>query len=295
MKQVKMLEKALKEQYIVPAFNFTNFETLTAIIDASIEMRSPVILQLTEKTISYFGVNFLKGIIKEIKKIKHPISVHFDHAKNLDIIKLAMKLGCDSVMIDGSNLDFYDNIKLTKKVVKYAHGRGVSVEGELGVLSKDKENFTDPKIVKEFVEKTKVDSLAVAIGTSHGIHKYDENPRIHYNILKKIQYEILDTPIVLHGASLVDQNLIEKFNANGGKISKAVGNENLLKNAYKTNICKINIDTDLRLEYTASVREFLKKNKDVYCPRTYGEYAKNSVKELVKKRIKNICKSNDKI
>ena len=303
MKQVKMLKDAMKNNYIVPAFNFANFEILRGVIDACIETKSPVILQVSESALNYFGDDLMFGIIQAVRKIKLPISIHLDHGKDMDIVKRVIAIGFDSVMIDGSTLPFKENVKLTKKVVTYAHKHNVSVEGEIGVLAvsnddgmlSDGERFTNPKQAKDFVELTRVDSLAVSIGTNHGVNKYVGEPKIRYDILKKIEKEIPNVPIVLHGASLIEQEYVENINSHGGFIKKSAGNVNLLKNAYKTNIAKINMDTDFRLAYTSAVREFMDTHADKFCPRTYGTAGIEEVKKCATYRIKKICKSNDRI
>jgi len=302
MKQVKMLKDAMKNNYIVPAFNFANFEILRGVIDACVETNSPVILQVSESALNYFSDEIMFGIIQAVKKIKLPISIHLDHGNNFEIVKRVIKLGFDSVMIDGSMLPFKENVKLTKKVVTYAHKHNVSVEGELGVLAisnddgllSEGERFTNPKQAKEFVEFTGVDSLAVSIGTNHGVNKYEGEPKIRYDILKKIEKEIPNIPIVLHGASLVEQDYVDSINNHGGFIKKSAGNDKLLNNAYKTHISKLNIDTDFRLAYTSAVREFMDTHADKYCPRTYGKAGMNEVKKCAINRIKKICKSNNK-
>lgn len=303
MKQLKMLNKALKENYIVPAFNFANFDILNALLKAQKLTNSPIILQASESAINYIGEDLLKGIISSIKKSKLPISIHLDHGKTFNLIKKAINLGFDSVMIDGSSLPYDENVSLTKKVVKYAHLRHVMVEGELGVLAvqdddattSDDIKFTNPKQAKDFVLKTKVDSLAVSIGTNHGVNKYNGEPKIRYDILRKIEKEIPKTPIVLHGASLIEQEDINLINQNGGDIKKAVGNKNLLKSAYKTNICKINMDTDFRISYTCGVRQYLNENPSKYCPRDYGKFAIDRVVKTAVERIVKICKSQNKV
>lgn len=303
MLQVGMLKRAMKEGYIVPAFNFANFEILRGVLDTARELKSPIILQVSESAMNYFSDELLSGIVQAIRKIKHPISIHLDHGKTLSVVKRAIRLGFDSVMIDGSTLPFDKNIKLTKSVVDFAHAKNVSVEGELGVLAvsnddgllSDGERFTSPKQAKEFVALTGVDSLAVSIGTNHGVNKYAGEPKIRYDILKKIEKEIPNIPIVLHGASLVEQKYIQDINNFGGEIDKAVGNENLLKNAYKTHISKINMDTDFRLAFTSAVRKYMTENPEKYNPRDYGNAGIESVKECTKFRIKNICKSNDRV
>ena len=301
MKQLKMLKSAMKNNYIVPAFNFANFDILKGLIEACVETKSPAILQISESAMNYFGDELMSGVIAGIRKVKLPISVHLDHGHTMESVKRAIKLGADSVMIDGSTLPFKENVKLTKQVVTYAHKHNVSVEGELGVLSianddgmlSDGERFTNPEQAKEFVELTGVDSLAVSIGTNHGINKYVGEPKIRYDILKKIEKAIPNTPIVLHGASLVEPKYVETINKNGGEIKKASGNENLLKNAYKTHIAKINMDTDFRLAYTSAVREHMNTTKKDYCPRTYGKAGVLSVKECAINRIKKVCRSHN--
>ena len=302
MKQVKMLKHAMQNNYIVPAFNFANFEILRGIIEAAKETHSPMILQVSESALNYFTDELMYGVIEAIKKIKLPISFHLDHGASMDVVKRVIKLGFDSVMIDGSTLPFKENVKLTKKVVDYAHKRGVSVEGELGVLAisnddgmlSDGERFTNPEMAQAFVSLTGVDSLAVSIGTNHGVNKYVGEPKIRYDILKKIEKVLPNTPIVLHGASLVEQSYVDIINEHGGYIKKSAGNVDLLKNAYKTHICKINMDTDFRLAYTAAVREHMDTKAADYCPRTYGKAGIQAVKECAINRIKKVCKSNDK-
>ena len=300
--QVKMFKDALKNKYIVPAFNFANFEILKGIIEAVKETKSPVILQASESAMNYFGDECLYGLIAGIRKIKLPISIHLDHGKNMEIVKRAISLGFDSVMIDGSTLSFKENVKLTKQVVTYAHKRNVTVEGELGVLDvvdddsivSGNQKYTDPIQAKEFVNLTGVDSLAISIGTNHGVNKYVDEPKIRYDILKKIEKELPNFPLVLHGASLIEQKYVDSINNHGGHIKKSAGNENLLKNAHKTNICKINMDTDFRLAYTSAVREFMDTHSTKYCPRTYGIAGIEEVKLCAIDRIKKICKSNNR-
>ncbi len=296
MKELEMLKKANKKNYIVPAFNFANFEILKGLLLAQEETKCPMILQVSESAMNYFGDDILAGIISSLKSKKN-ISAHLDHGKNFDIVKRAIKLGFDSVMIDGSTLSFTENIRLTKKVVDYAHKHNVSVEGELGVLalsddddeSEEVARFTDPTQAKEFVHKTGVDSLAVSIGTNHGVYKYKGEPKIRFDILSRIEDEIPNTPIVLHGASLVDPKYIEMINANGGQIEKSAGNFNLLKDAHKTHISKVNIDTDFRLAYTGAVRKHMNDKPSDYCPRTFGKSGIQEVKNCAIDRIRNIC------
>ncbi|MBR2969595.1 MAG: class II fructose-bisphosphate aldolase [Clostridia bacterium] len=296
MRQLDMLRKAMKKKYIVPAFNFANFEILKGLLQASDELKSPMILQVSESAMNYFGDEILAGIVAGLKKRKN-ISIHLDHGKNFDTIMRAIRLGFDSVMIDGSTLPFNENVRLTKKVVDFAHKRKVMVEGELGVLAMpdddataiDITRFTDPNMAKEFVSKTGVDSLAISIGTNHGVNKYISTPQIRFDILSEIEKAIPNTPLVLHGASLVEEKYLDSINKFGGNIKKSLGNNNLLDNVHKTNICKVNMDTDFRLAYTAAVRRHMSENASDYCPRTYGKAGIKEVKQCAIDRILNIC------
>ncbi len=303
MNQLKMLKDAMKNNYIVPAFNFAGFDILKGLLLAVEETKSPVILQVSEGAMKYYTEDLLFGLIQGIRKKKLPISIHLDHGSSMESVKKAIKLGFDSVMIDGSTLPFEENVKLTKRVVKYAHMHNVSVEAELGVLAvanddgllADEVRFTNPAQAKEFVASTGVDSLAISIGTNHGINKYVGEAKIRYDILKKIEKEIPNTPLVLHGASLVEKVYVDNINNYGGKITKSIGNENLLSKAYKTNICKINMDTDFKLAYTSALRESLSNNPENFDPRKYGEAGVNAVKQSAIKRIVKVCKSNNRI
>ncbi len=296
MKQLDMLRKAMKKKYIVPAFNFANFEILKGLLQASDELKCPMILQVSESAMNYFGDEILAGIISGLKKRKN-ISIHLDHGKNFDIIMRAIRLGFDSVMIDGSTLSFTENVRLTKKVVDFAHKRKVMVEGELGVLAmaeddaivQDATKYTDPEMAKEFVKKTGVDSLAISIGTNHGVNKYIGDPKIRFDILSDIERAIPNIPLVLHGASLIEEKYLNSINKYGGDIKKAIGNNNLLDNVHKTNICKVNMDTDFRLAYTSAVRQYLAERPTDYCPRTYGKSGIKEVKQCAIERILNIC------
>lgn len=300
MKQEKMLKCALMNKYAVPAFNFTNFEILKGVVEACKETKSPLILQISESSMDYFGDEFLFGFIQSIRKIKHPISVHLDHGKSMEVVCRAIKLGFDSVMFDGSMLSFEDNIKQTRQVVKLAHKKGVSVEGELGVIKsgKDemvKEFFTNPKKVNEFVKKTKVDSLAVSIGTSHGINKHSQKEQIRFDILQQIENEIPNVPLVLHGASLIEDKYVETINKFGGKLTSVSCDDNLLQDVHKTNICKINMDTDLRLAYISQTRKLLSSKKKEIDPRVIGKFVIEEIKKCAISRIKKVYKSQNKV
>lgn len=298
-----MLQKALKGGYSVGAFNFSSIEMMRAIVDACEEAKSPVILALSESGLKYADPGYIKDVINAVmKNTTIPIALHLDHGKNFEIVKKCIKLGFNSVMIDGSYLPYDENVKLTKKVVQYAHKYGVSVEGELGVLAgveddvkADEHKYTDPEQALDFVKKTGVDSLAIAIGTSHGAFKFKGEPTLKFDILKKVSTLMPNLPIVLHGASNVPQEYIEIINKNGGKIKGAKGvSENLIKKASKMAVCKVNNDTDLRVCFTAAIREYLKLHPEEFTPRKYLQYAKDKVKELILFKIKKVFGSANK-
>ncbi len=298
-----LLEKAMKEGYAVPAFNFPNLEILLAIIETIKETKSPAILQISESAIKYFTPCIIKGIISSIHEQKLPVSIHLDHGHSYESIKLAINLGFDSVMIDGSLLSFKENVKLTKKCANLAHKKGVHIEAEIGALKGDDDNpnasdvdrFTNPLEAKKFVELTNVDSLAIAIGTNHGAYKFKGNGKIRKDILKKIEKYIPHIPLVLHGASLIEPEIVTELNSLGGKINNAKGNDGLLNGIYKTHICKINMDSDLRLAYTLGIRKSLHENPENFDPRVYGKIGLQQVKETAKSRIIKICHSNNKV
>lgn len=290
-----------KNGYCLGAYNFINMETLKAICEGCKKSQSPALVSVSEGALSYMGENFVKSLFDSAKKTyKLPIFLHLDHGKSYEVCKKAVDLGFDSVMIDGSALSFGDNIKLTKKVVSYAHKKGVFVEAELGVLagvedtvSAEKNIYTDPKSAKEFVEKTGCDTLAVAIGTSHGAYKFKGEQKLRFDILKQIEKEIPSTPLVLHGASSVPQKYVETINEYGGDMTGAVGipEKFLATAASKHHLYKINCDTDIRLAYMATLRKHLKenpKNFDIRKPNTLAiEEIANMVAEKNKKVFKN--------
>lgn len=301
MKQKSMLEKALKEKYCIPAFNFTNFEIFKCIIEECERLNSTVILQVSEGALKYFGQDFMKCFIARINDCSVPVSLHLDHGKSFEVIKAAIDIGFDSVMIDASMLPYEENIKLTKQVCDYAHSKNVSVEAELGQIKGDDDNadfgqsvYTNPQKAKDFVLFTGIDSLAVAIGTNHGANKYAKNANLRFDILSEIEKQIPGVPLVLHGASLIEQKYVDLFNQNGGNLQNAKGNDNAIEQIYKTNICKINMDTDLRLAYTAAIREYLKNHPESLDPREYNKHAMQYVKQVIADRIVNICHSNMK-
>ena len=290
-------EKALKRKFAIGAFNFYNLESLQAILEAGEEIREPVICSVSESALQYMGFETTVMLFETLaQNKKYPAFLHLDHGKSFEVCKKAIDLGFDSVMIDGSSLPFEENVKLTSKVVKYAGKNGVFVEGELGVLSgiednvdvKDKNaKFTDPLEAKLFVEKTGVNSLAVAIGTSHGAYKFKGEPKLMFDVLSKIEEGLGKFPLVLHGASIIEPMVIKQINARGGKIKNAKGvNPHDLKYICNVhNVCKINVDTDLRLALIASLRKTMKSSPSEINPRIFFTEAKAEIKDAVIQRI----------
>ena len=298
MKLNEAYQNALKKKYALGAFNFYNLESMRSILNGAESLNTPVIIAVSESALKYFGEEHLKNAISACRKTyKTPFFVHLDHGKSLDICKKAISLGFDSVMIDGSSLPFEENIKLTKLVVDYAHKHGVQVEGELGTLAGVEDDvkssvslFTNPNEALEFVEKTGVDSLAIAIGTSHGINKFANKAEISFDVLKQIEKKLKNFPLVLHGASSINEETILKINKLGASLNNAKGvPEDILKKvSTKHNICKINVDSDLRLETTLAVKEYLNLNPNEIDPRKYLSYAEKKTTELVVRKIKEV-------
>jgi fructose-bisphosphate aldolase class II len=283
-----------------------NMESLQAITDAGRETRSPLIIQVSQGARKYANPRYLvKMLDAAVEDSGLPIVLHLDHGSDFDICKSSIDSGFTSVMIDASALPLKENIAATKKVVDYAHDRGVVVEGELGKLAGIEEHinvgdadamFTDPAEVQEFVEKTGVDSLAIAIGTSHGAFKFKGEAKLRFDILEKIGKLLPGFPIVLHGSSSVPQDLVAVINANGGSMPGAKGvPEDLLRKAASMAVCKINIDSDLRVAATAAVRKYLNENPSHFDPRQYLGPAREAMKKMVVHKIKNVLGSGDKI
>ena len=273
-----MLEKALKGKYAVPAFNINNMETLKAVVLASEELKRDTIISASEGAIEYAGADMLYSMVKCLtEKSKVNFALHLDHGKSFESCKKAIDAGFTSVMFDGSSLPYEENIKITKKVVKYAHERGVTVEAELGkilgvedMVSSTTEHFTDPAEALDFVAKTNVDSLAISIGTAHGINKGTKKPEIRFDIIENVHKALPHLPLVAHGSSSVPQDLVKQINECGGDIKKSQGiPEETISKMSKSAICKINIDTDLRLAFTAGVRKHLTTKTDAFDPRKY--------------------------
>lgn len=289
----KMLKYAMKNKSAIGAFNFTNLEQLNAIIDASNKTQIPVILGVSESAINFCGLQTIVAMAKaKTQNLKIDVALHLDHGKSFDICKQCIDSGFTSVMFDGSALPFEQNIEQTKKVVDYAHKKNVSVEGELGILkgveddvSSNFNYFTSPIMAKEFVEKTKVDSLAISIGTSHGAYKFKGKTNLNYNILREIKSLLPSTPLVLHGASSINKKIITEFCKSGGKLENANGVDNAsIKKCVELGICKINTDSDLRIVFTTAIKNIL-KNPEVFSPRDYLIPAQNALKDFVKEKI----------
>ena len=300
----EMFAKANKEGYSVPAFNFNNLEQLQGIIEACVEMGSPVILQVSTGARKYIGKEMLPGLAKAATDYVKasgsdiPVALHLDHGPSFEMAKDCIEYGFSSVMIDASHFPYDENVALSKKVAEFAHEHDVTVEAELGVLAgveddvvADDHIFTQPDEVEDFVTKTGVDSLAIAIGTSHGAHKFKpgDNPKIRLDILKEIEQRIPGFPIVLHGSSSVPKQYVDIINQYGGKIADAIGiPEEQLLLASKSAVAKINVDTDGRLAFTAGIREVLATKPGEFDPRKYAGVAKDYIKKYYKEKIVNV-------
>ena len=298
----EMFKKAYKEGYAIGAFNVNNMEIIQGIMEAAGELRSPVILQVSNGARKYAGHNYIVKLVEaatmQYKDI--PVALHLDHGADFEMCKSCIDGGFTSVMIDGSQYSFKENIELTKKVVDYAHERGVVVEGELGQLAGveddvnvEHHSYTKPEEVEEFVSKTGVDSLAIAIGTSHGAFKFKPGtkPQLRFDILEEVSKRLPEFPIVLHGASSVSAKYVDIINSNGDAVGIP---EDMLRKAAKSSVCKINIDSDIRLAMTAGVREALVENEDMFDPRVYLKQGRAYVKELVEHKMINVLGSNGK-
>lgn len=303
----ELFKDAMARQYAVPAYNFSGMEQMQGIIQACVETSSPVILQISKgarlytsqvllRNMAAGAVEYAKSLGKEI-----PIVLHLDHGNSFELCKDCIDNGFSSVMIDGSGLPYEENVALTKQVVEYAHQFDVTVEGELGVLSgvedevsHETSHYTKPEEVQDFVAKTGVDSLAISIGTSHGAYKFKPgtNPQIRLDILKEIEAKLPGFPIVLHGSSSVPQHIVAIINQYGGKLDDAIGiPESQLREASKSAVCKINIDSDGRLAMTAAVRKYLAENPKEFDPRNFMGPAREALKELYKNKNINVLGS----
>ncbi len=302
----EMFEKAMKEGYAIGAFNVNNMEIVQGIVDAAAEQNSPVILQASSSAIKYARINYLMKMVEAAVE-EHPnipIAIHLDHGPDFETCKMCVDNGFTSVMFDGSKYDFEENIRLTKEVVDYAHAHGVVVEAELGKLagieddvnvSENDAMYTDPEQAEEFVKRTGVDSLAIAIGTSHGAYKFKGEAKLRFDILKQIKERIPNTPIVLHGASTVIPELVNMCNEYGGNIPGAKGvPDEILHEASISGVSKINVDTDLRLAMTAGIRKVFTEDPSAFDPRKYLTPARELVKQTVAHKMKDVFGSANK-
>ena len=304
----EMFKKAYEGGYAIGAFNVNNMEIVQAITEAAGELKSPVILQVSAGARKYANATYLRTLVEAavFENPDIPIALHLDHGADFEICKSCIDGGFTSVMIDASKYPFQENIEITKKVVDYAHERGVVVEAELGKLagieddvnvSAEDSSYTQPEEVEEFVSKTGVDSLAIAIGTSHGAFKFKPGtkPQLRFDILHEIEKKIPGFPIVLHGASSVPQEYVKIINEHGGALKDAIGvPEEQLREAARSAVCKINIDSDLRLGLTAGIRQVMFEHPDYFDPRQYLTVARQNVKDVVAHKIKDVLGSEGK-
>ncbi len=301
----EMLSKAYQGGYAVGAFNVNNMEIVQGITEAAAELKAPLILQVSAGARKYAKNSYLVKLVEAaLLECDLPIALHLDHGADFDICKSCVDGGFTSVMIDGSHHSFEDNIALTRKVVEYAHARGVTVEGELGKLagieddvnvSSEDALYTNPDEVEEFVTKTGVDSLAIAIGTSHGAFKFAGEPKLRFDILEEVARRLPGFPIVLHGASSVPQEYVAEINQFGGKMAGAQGvPEHMLRQAARMAVCKINIDSDIRIAVTAGIRKHLAEHPDHFDPRDYLRPARDNVRAIVRHKILEVLGSDGK-
>lgn len=300
----EMFKKAYEGGYAIGAFNINDMEIIQGVVNGAKAQKSPVILQVSSSAIKFAGAKYLVKMVEAaIEDTGIDIALHLDHGASFEACKEAIEAGFTSVMFDGSHYDYEENVRLTKQVVDYAHSRGVVVEAELGQLagvedevSVEKGVYTDPAQAEDFVKRTGVDSLAIAIGTSHGAFKFAGEPKLRFDILEDIQNRLPGFPIVLHGASAVDPKYVEMCNQYGGQIAGAKGiPADMLRKASSMAVCKINMDTDLRLAMTATLRKFLSENPKEIDPRKYMGAARAAIQELVEDKIKNVLGSSNSL
>ena len=303
----EMFEKAYKGGYAIGAFNVNNMEIIQGITEAAKEENAPVILQVSSGARKYANRTYLVKLVEAaIIETGLPICLHLDHGYTFELCKSCVDDGFTSVMIDGSHLPYEENVALTKQVVEYAHAHGVTVEAELGTLagvedevnvSAEDSSYTRPEDVQEFVERTGCDSLAIAIGTSHGAYKFKPGtkPQLRFDILEDVSKRLPGFPIVLHGSSSVPQEYVKMINENGGNMPGAIGiPEDQLRQAAKLSVCKINIDSDLRLALTGTIRKYFNDNPAEFDPRKYLGPARENIKQIVKHKLVNVLGCNGK-
>ena len=296
----EMFKMAYEGHYAIGAFNINNMEIIQGVVNACKAKKSPVILQVSSGALKYAGPKYLKAMVDAaIADTNIDLALHLDHGPDFETVKLAIETGFTSVMFDGSHYEYEENVAKTKEVVEYAHAHGVVVEAELGVLAgveddvkSDVHIYTDPDQAVDFVNRTGVDSLAIAIGTSHGAYKFAGEAKLRFDILEEVQKKLPGFPIVLHGASSVDKASVETCNKYGGNIAGAKGvPADMLRKASSMAVCKINMDTDIRLAMTASIREVFAENPKEFDPRKYLGAARNNIQKLVEKKIDEVLGS----
>ncbi|AUM94105.1 MULTISPECIES: class II fructose-1,6-bisphosphate aldolase [Clostridium] len=300
----EMFKKAYEGKYAIGAFNINNMEILQGVVNAAKAANSAVILQVSAGALKYAGPKYLKAMVDAaIADTGIDVALHLDHGASLDVVKLAIDSGFTSVMFDGSHYDYEENVAKTKEVVEYAHSHGVVVEAELGVLAgieddvqSDVHIYTDPEQAVDFVNRTGVDSLAIAIGTSHGAYKFAGEAQLRFDILEEIQSKLPGYPIVLHGASSVDPESVDTCNKYGGEIKGAKGvPADMLRKASSMAVCKINMDTDLRLAMTAGIRKVLSEDPKQFDPRKYLGEGRARIEKIVEDKIKDVLGSTDSL
>ncbi|EKO1913555.1 class II fructose-1,6-bisphosphate aldolase [Clostridium botulinum] len=300
----EMFKKAYEGKYAIGAFNINNMEILQGVVNAAKAANSAVILQVSAGALKYAGPKYLKAMVDAaIADTGIDVALHLDHGASLDVVKLAIDSGFTSVMFDGSHYDYEENVAKTKEVVEYAHSHGVVVEAELGVLAgveddvqSDVHIYTDPEQAVDFVNRTGVDSLAIAIGTSHGAYKFAGEAQLRFDILEEIQSKLPEYPIVLHGASSVDPESVDTCNKYGGEIKGAKGvPADMLRKASSMAVCKINMDTDLRLAMTAGIRKVLSEDPKQFDPRKYLGEGRARIEKIVEDKIKDVLGSTDSL
>ncbi|EJP6472513.1 class II fructose-1,6-bisphosphate aldolase [Clostridium botulinum] len=300
----EMFKKAYEGKYAIGAFNINNMEILQGVVNSAKVSNSAVILQVSAGALKYAGPKYLKAMVDAaIADTEIDVALHLDHGPSLDVVKLAVESGFTSVMFDGSHYDYEENVAKTKEVVEYAHSHGVVVEAELGVLAgveddvqSDVHIYTDPEQAVDFVNRTGVDSLAIAIGTSHGAYKFAGEAQLRFDILEDIQNKLPGFPIVLHGASSVDPESVYTCNKYGGEIKGAKGvPADMLRKASSMAVCKINMDTDLRLAMTAGIRKVLSEDPKQFDPRKYLGEGRARIEKIVEDKIKNVLGSTDSL
>lgn len=307
----EMFKKAYEGKYSIGAFNINNMEIIQGVVNAAAKYNSAVILQVSKSALAYAGPKYLMGMVKAaIEETGVDVALHLDHGPDLETVKKVIEYGFTSVMFDGSHFEYEENVAKTKEVVEYAHSKGVVVEAELGMLagieddvnvSAEHATYTDPEQAVDFIKRTGVDSLAIAIGTSHGAYKFKGEAKLRFDILESITEKlesegIHNFPIVLHGASSVDENSVKICNEFGGKIDGAKGIPNeMLRKASSMAVCKINMDTDLRLAMTAATRKFFGEKPEQFDPRGYLGAAREAIQKLVEDKIENVLGSKDSL